>query len=327
MARVLLAFAASISCSAPLHAQGSDAAYPDRPITVVVPFSAGGDADLAARNLAKAAHGILPQPLVVLNKGGANGAIGSQYVREAAPDGYTLLLARVGPQAILPALQPSLKYKWNDFTPLGLLDLNPMVCVVNGDAPYRTLRDLLDAIKAQPGKLNYSTSGPATALNLATQVLLDAAGLPRHAAAEIVYKGGGEATAAVLSKEVQFSCNNVTALIGNVKAGRLRALVTTTARPLTELPDVPTARQAGFPQLERVNGWSALYGPPGMPRPLVERWANLLGRLAEDKDWVAGVQNIGSIPNILSPGDTTQFVSEQYRMFSDLGTKLGIQIK
>jgi tripartite-type tricarboxylate transporter receptor subunit TctC len=327
VARALLAFAAGWACSASLQARAADAAYPDRPITVVVPFSAGGDADLAARNLAKAAHGILPQPLVVLNKGGANGAIGSQYVREAAPDGYTLLLARVGPQAILPALQPDLKYKWNDFTPLGLLDLNPMVCVVNGDAPYRTLRDLLDAIKAQPGKLNYSTSGPATALNLATQVLLDAAGLPRHAAAEIVYKGGGEATAAVLSKEVQFSCNNVTALIGNVKAGRLRALVTTTAKPLKDLPEVPTAREAGFPQLERVNGWSALYGPPGMPQALVHRWADVLRRLAEDKDWLAGVQNIGSVPNVLSPADTTRFVSEQYRMFSDLGTKLGIQIK
>jgi tripartite-type tricarboxylate transporter receptor subunit TctC len=322
-----LVLAMALACTTPAPARAADTRYPDHPITIVVPFSAGGDADLAARNLAKVVQGMLPQPMVVVNKGGANGAIGSMFVREAAPDGYTLLLGRVGSQAILPALQPDLKYKWNDFTPLGLLDLNPMVCVVNGEAPYRTLRDLVEAIRAQPGKLNYSTSGPATALNLATQVLLDAAGLPKQSAAQIVYKGGGEATAAVLSKEVHFSCNNVTALIGNVKAGRLRALVTTTAQRLVELPDVPTAKEAGYPQLERVSGWSALYGPPGMPAPLVRQWASVLGRVSKDKEWLSGVQNIGSVPNVMSPADTTHFVADQYRMFSELGKKLDIQIK
>lgn len=323
--RALLAAASALACTAP--ALAADTHYPDHPITIVVPFSAAGDADLAARNLAKAAQGMLPQPMVVLNKAGANGAIGSMFVREAAPDGYTLLLARVGSQAILPALQSDLKYKWNDFTPLGLLDLNPMVCVVNGDAPYRTLRDLVEAIRAQPGKLNYSTSGPATVLNLATQILLDAAGLPPLAAAQIVYKGGGEATAAVLSKEVQFSCNNVTALIGNVKAGRLRALVTTTAQRLPELPDVPTAKETGYPQLERISGWSALYGPPGMPAPLVRQWEGILERLSKDKNWLAGVQNIGSVPNVMAPAATARFAQEQYQLFRDLGTKLDIQIK
>ncbi|AOB33495.1 ABC transporter substrate-binding protein [Bordetella sp. H567] len=319
--------AAILACTLPACAAAADARYPDHPMTIVVPFSAGGDADLAARNLAKAVQAMLPQPMVVLNKGGANGAIGSMFVREAAPDGYTLLLARVGSQAILPALQSDLKYQWNDFTPLGLLDLNPMVCVVNGDAPYRTLRDLVDAIRTQPGKLNYSTSGPATVLNLATQILLDAAGLPPQAAAQIVYKGGGEATAAVLSKEVQFSCNNVTALIGNVKAGRLRALVTTTAQRLPELPDVPTAKETGYPQLEHISGWSALYGPPGMPAPLVRQWADVLQRVAKDPNWLAGVQNIGSIPNVMAPAATTRFAQEQYLLFRDLGKKLDIQIK
>ncbi|ARP80760.1 ABC transporter substrate-binding protein [Bordetella genomosp. 8] len=323
----ILTCAALLACALNAAAAAAAPRYPEHPITIVVPFSAGGDADLAARNLAKAVQAMLPQPMVVLNKGGANGAIGSMFVREAAPDGYTLLLARVGSQAILPALQADLKYKWNDFTPLGLLDLNPMVCVVNGDAPYRTLGELVQAIREQPGKLNYSTSGPATVLNLATQMLLDAAGLPPQAAAQIVYKGGGEATAAVLSREVQFSCNNVTALIGNVKAGRLRALVTTTAQRLPELPDVPTAKEAGFPQLERISGWSALYGPPGMPAPLVRQWADVLLRLSKDNEWLAGVRNIGSVPNVMAPAATARFAEEQYRLFRDLGGKLNIQIK
>jgi tripartite-type tricarboxylate transporter receptor subunit TctC len=321
------ASAVAVACIGMAPAHADDGKYPQHPITLVVPFSAGGDADLSARTLSKAMQDMLPQPLIVMNKAGANGAIGSMFVREAAPDGYTLLLARVGSQAILPALQANLKYKWDDFTPLGMLDLNPMVCVVNGNSPYRTLRDLVEAIRAQPGKLNYSTSGPATALNLATQVLLDAAGLPKRSAAEIVYKGGGEATAAVLSGEVQFSCNNVTALIGNVKAGRLRALVTSTAQRLPELPDVPTAKEAGYPQLERVSGWNAVYGPPGMPQPLVQQWAALLGRLAKDQDWLAAVRKVSSIPNVLPPAETKRFVGDQYRLFSDLGSKLDIRIK
>jgi tripartite-type tricarboxylate transporter receptor subunit TctC len=318
-----------MSCVAllmPCGAQADDS-YPSHPITLVVPFSAGGDADLAARNLAKAAHKLLPEPLVVQNKGGANGAIGSMFVLDAAPDGYTLLLARVGSQAILPALQPDLKYKWNDFTLLGLLDLNPMVCVVREDAPYRTLGDLVKAMREQHGKLNYSTSGPATALNLATQVLLDAAKLDKGAATQIIYKGGGEATAAVLSKEVDFSCNNVTALLGNVKGQRLRALVATTAQRLPELPDVPTARETGYPQLENVNGWSALYGPPNMSRELVNQWASVLGRISQDKEWQAGVRNVSSIAHVLPPEETRHFVASQYDLYNGLGKKLDIQIK
>jgi tripartite-type tricarboxylate transporter receptor subunit TctC len=249
------------------------------------------------------------------------------FVLDAPPDGYTLLLARVGSQAILPALQPGLKYRWDDFTILGLLDLNPMVCVVREDSPYRTLADLVQAMRDHHGKLNYSTSGPATALNLATQVLLDAARLDKGAATQIVYKGGGEATAAVLSKEVDFSCNNVTALVGNVKGKRLRALVATTAQRLRELPEVPTAREAGYPQLEAVNGWSALYGPPHMSRELVSRWASVLGKISQDKDWQAGVLNVSSIAHVLSPEETRRFVSSQYELYNGLGRKLDIQIK
>jgi len=117
-------------------------AYPDRPITFIVPFAAGGDADLAGRNLAAAAHGLLKQPIVVINKAGASGSIGSQQVENESTDGYMLLVARVGSNAVLPALQKNLSYKWNDFTFIGLLELNPVVCVVHPASPYKTLDDL-----------------------------------------------------------------------------------------------------------------------------------------------------------------------------------------
>ena len=183
--------------------------YPSKPIQLIAPFGPGGDADLAARNLAAAAHAHLPQPMVVMNRAGAGGTVGTLAVKEAAPDGYTLLLSRVGSHAIAPAIQPGLKYKWNDFTFISLLELNPMVCIVRADSPIKTLADLVDSLKKNPGKLTYSTSGTDTVLNFATQTLFDAAKLGKNAAVEVPYKSGGEAATAVASSQADFSCLNL----------------------------------------------------------------------------------------------------------------------
>jgi len=136
--------------------------YPNKAITLVAPYAAGGDSDASGRNLAAVAAKYFSQPLVVQNIVGASGIIGSQRVRTAAADGYTLLIARGGSQAINPALDSKTPYKWNDFTMLSLLDFNPVACVVKGDSPYKSMKDLLAALKAQPGKLNYATAGPGT---------------------------------------------------------------------------------------------------------------------------------------------------------------------
>ncbi|MFD4837408.1 Bug family tripartite tricarboxylate transporter substrate binding protein [Achromobacter sp. NPDC058515] len=315
----------SIAClGAGAHAADK---YPDRPITLIVPFSAGGDADLAARNLAASMRDTLGAAMVVANKAGANGSIGSKFVRDAAPDGYTLLLGRVGSQAILPALQADLAYKWDDFTFIGVLELNPMVCVVNAKSRYQNLDDLIAAIKANPGKLNYSTSGPATVLNLASQALLKSASLPKTAAVPVAYKGGNEATTAVLSGEVDFTCNNLTSLLGHIKGDKLRVLVTTSPTRLKDLPDAPTASELGHPKLEAVSGWSALLGPPGMDRALLEKWTGLLRQVDQNAQWRTAVETLGSVPRILEPKATSDFVKDQVRLYGDLGQALGIQIK
>ena len=301
--------------------------YPDQPVTLVIPFSPGGDADGAARALAMVAQKTLGQPLVPVNRAGASGGIGSIAVRNAKPDGYTLLIARVGSQAVLPALQPTAGYKWNDFTFIGLLELNPYVCVTRADSPVKTMKDLVDALKARPGKLNYSTSGPATILNFGPQLLFDLLKLGKDAAVQIAYKGGGEAALAVLSGDVDFSCGNLSSMVGNIKAGKLRPLVTTTPERLKDLPDVPTAREAGYLQLEAIVGWSALYGPPGMSKELVERWAAILSMAAKDSQWIGATEKAGSIPRVLSPAETEKFAAEQYAVYERLGRQLQIELK
>jgi tripartite-type tricarboxylate transporter receptor subunit TctC len=310
----------------PAHAQ-SAGPYPDRPITLIVPFSAGGDADVAARSLAGVAQRTMGQSLVPVNRAGASGGIGSMAVRNAKPDGYTLLLARVGSQVVLPALQPSVGYKWNDFTLIGLLELNPLVCVSRADSPIRSLKDLVDALRARPGKLNYSTSGAATILNFAPQLLFDVLKLGKDAAVQIAYKGGSEAALAVLSGDVEFSCSNLTSVLGSIRAGKLQALVTTTPERLKDLPDVPTARETGYPQLEAIVGWSALYGPPGMSAELLDRWVTTLQGAARDPQWIAATESTGSIPRVLSPAETQKFVADQFVVYERLGRQLQIELK
>lgn len=319
----LLACALVGMATSAVHAQS----YPSRPVQIVVPFSAGGDSDQSARNLAATATQVLGQPIVVINKAGANGAIGSQAVKDAAPDGHTLLLARIGSNVLLPALKPDLGYKWNDFTFIGLLELNPVVCVVHPDSPYKTFADLTKDLKANPGKLNYSTSGPATVPSLAPQLLLQSLDMKPDGAVALNYKGGGDATMAVVSRDVHFTCNNLSSMTGQITGGKLRALVTTTPERLQQLPDVPTARELGFPQMEAVVGWSALYGPPKMAPEAVKRWAEVLQKAKNDPRWVAGNGTYGGIPKILSPQETEKYVAENYKTYVDLIKKSDISLK
>lgn len=323
--RLFKPLACALVAMAALGAQAQG--YPSRPVQIVVPFSAGGDSDQSARNLAATATTVLGQPVVVVNRAGANGAIGSQAVKDAAPDGYTLLLARIGSNVLLPALKSDLAYKWNDFTFIGLLELNPVVCVVHPESRYKTFADLTKDLKARPGKLNYSTSGPATVPSLAPQLLLQGLDMKPDGAVAVNYKGGGEATMAVVSREVDFTCNNLSTITGQITGGKVRALVTTTPERLQQFPDVPTARELGFQQMEAVVGWSALYGPPKMAPEAVKRWADVLQKAKTDPRWVAGNATYGGIPKILSPQETEKYVAENYKTYVDLIKKTGIEMK
>ena len=299
--------------------------YPSKPITFVIPFAAGGDSDLSGRNVAAHASKYLNNtPIVAVNRTGASGAIGAMAVRNAAPDGYTLLVGRIATHAILPALDAKLPYKWNEFTMLSLIELNPYLCFVKSDSPYRNAADLVAEIRRSPGKLNYSTAGAGTSQNMASQYLMTLAGLTKDHAVGIHYKGGGEVTTAVLGGQVQFACNNAPTVIPQVKAGTLRALFATPSR-LAELPDVPSAAETGYPDMNKIVGWTALMGPPGLPKDVVDKWVEVFARLAADAEWQQGNARLGGIAAIRSPAETEKFVREQYELYDKLVTTLGIR--
>lgn len=237
--------------------------YPHKPISLVVPYATAGAADLAARLLSSAAAKHLGQPLIVVNRVGANGVIGSQFVLNAEKDGYTLLAARVGSQAVGPALDPTLPYTWNSYSMLGMLEIDPYVCVVNSKSPVQSLQDLVTSLRKRPGELNFATSGTTdTSVVFPVKIFLNA-GLRTDIATPIVYKGGGETLNAVLSGQVDFACSPLAPYAGAIKAGRLRGLVVSTRARVPEAPDTPTANEVGMPNLETLSGWTALYGPPG----------------------------------------------------------------
>ncbi|MBC7780607.1 MAG: tripartite tricarboxylate transporter substrate binding protein [Proteobacteria bacterium] len=299
--------------------------FPVKPVQLIAPFSAGGDADLAARALAN----VLPrylnnQQVVVINRTGASGAIGSESVAKAPPDGYNLLLARVGSQAVLPALAPKLGYRWNEFTFLGLLELNPYVCMVRADSPHKTFSDLVAAIRKNPNKLTYSTAGFGTIHEMGPQMMFDVYKLGKDAAVQVPFKGGGDAVIAILSGQVDFGCGNLGPANPQIQAGKLRALVVTLPERFKDLPDVPTAREIGAESMERIVGWSALFGPPGMTKEQIAFWGNVLAQVSKDADWVRATEKIGSVPRILSPAETANFVRVQFETYERIGKTFGI---
>jgi len=316
-----LFLACLLATSAVVHAQ-----YPSRPVLLVVPYTAGSDADLAARHLAQHAPRYFNgQSVVVMNQPGASGAIGTLAIRNAPPDGHRLLLGRIASQVILPATNRKTPYSANEFTFLSVLEVNPYVCVVRNDAPYESMKDLVAQIGKQPGKLNFATVGDGTLQNFGPQYLFNLVGMPKDAAVGVPYKGSGEFTAALLSGSVQFACSNLGALLGHIRAGTLRGLMTTTREPLKELPGTPTASSLGWPEMERLAAWSVLAGPPRLPREVVERWASVLGQLARDPAWLAGVEKLGGIPAMRSPEETDRFVRDQYQLYEQLAERLGLR--
>jgi len=315
----------------PLLSQGAraDGPYPDRAITLVAPFAAGGAADLAARTLAAHAPRVMarllgrPQEpaIVVENRTGASGAVGSYHVHRARPDGQTLLLARVGSAAIVPAFDPRAPYGWDGFTMLGLLDENPYVLCVRADSPWASAAALLTAIREAPGRLNFATSGPQTILDLGIRHMLVQAGLAHDAAVAIPFRGGGEALTALLGGQVQFVGNNLSEMSGALAGGQVRALAVTGD---AALPGVPSAAAAGVPALADMAGWDALFGPPDMPEAVTSLWVRVLAALAEDAGWLAATRRLGSVPRILSPAATRAHVAAQVELYRGLGRRLGL---
>lgn len=267
-------------------------AYPDRTITVVVPFSAGGPTDTVTRLVAEAMSKDLGQQIIVENVSGAGGTLGAARVAKAEPDGYTLLLHHIG-MATSAILYRKLPFNaLEDFEYIGLVTDVPMVLVARKDLEPSDLKALVDYVKANKDKVTYANAGIGAASHLCGMLFMSEIGT---ALTTVPYKGTGPALTDLIGGQVDFMCDQTTNTTNQIKAGEIKAYATTTKERLPNLPDIPTAAEAGLPGLE-VTVWHGLYAPKGTPKEIIDRLSQSLQKALKDENVGARFAELGTAP-------------------------------
>jgi tripartite-type tricarboxylate transporter receptor subunit TctC len=242
--------------------------YPNHAIRLVVPFPAGGTTDILARAAAQKLTETLGQSVVVDNRPGAGGNIGSELVAKAAPDGYTLLMGTVGTHAINPSLYTKMPYDHiKDFVPVVLVAGVPNVLVVNPSLPINSVADLIKLAKAKPGTINFASSGSGTSIHLSGELFKTMAGVDMT---HVPYKGSAPALQDLMGGQVQIMFDNLPSSLALIKAGKLRAIAVTSLKRAPALPDVPTIAESGLPGFE-ASSWFGILAPAGTPAPIVAK--------------------------------------------------------
>jgi len=264
--------------------------YPSKPVQIFVPFPPGGVADITARPLAHVMGRLVRQSVVVVNRPGAGGSVGAAQAARAAPDGYTLLLA-LSSISVLPVAdrlqgRPA-AYELDQFAPLALITADPTVLVVRADGPYKTLEDLVAAAKAKPGTINYGSSGVYGTLHVAMEIFAHAAGIKMF---HIPYQGGGPAVAALLGGQIDALASGPAAAIGQIKAGKMRALAVWGDKRLAAMPDVPSMRELGYDATFFI--WSGLFAPAATPPGLLAALRDIVKRTVEDAEFKEAMDKV-----------------------------------
>ncbi len=264
---VLALFAMSVMLGTGASAQEP---FPTRTITLIVPYPAGGVVDLTARLLADGLKDQLGQPVVVLNKPGANGMIGLADLVRAAPDGYTLLVNNDGGLAIPPAVDAN--FKWDpktDYTPIAQVGEFTWLFLINSTLPIKSLPEFIAYAKANPGQMNFGSPGVGTMPHMATELFMRQTGVKMT---HVPYKGAAPALTDLLAGVLSMNIQSVPTVISQVSSARLRVLATLSGERIKELPEVPTMAESGLPEFT-ISSWNGLFGPPGLPAPIRDRLA------------------------------------------------------
>jgi tripartite-type tricarboxylate transporter receptor subunit TctC len=302
-----LAAVAAALALAPLAAQ-AQAPFPAKPITIIVPFSAGGTTDILARVVGQYMSKDLGQPVIVDNRAGAAGNIGAQIVARAAPDGYTLLMGTVGTHAINQSLYKKMPFDpIKDFAPLSRVALVPNLLVANPSQPYKTVKEMIAYAKANPGKITFASSGNGTSIHLSGELFQHMAGVEMQ---HIPYRGSAPAVTDLIGGQTAVMFDNMPSSIAYVKSGKLRALAVTTPKRSPALPDVPTIAEAGLPGYSATS-WFGLLAPASTPAPVVGKLnASILKALA-DPEVKKKLAEQGAEPHGEKPEQFAEFIRSE----------------
>ena len=305
---------------APLHAADD---YPNRPIHLVVPYPPGGSADLIGRMLADKLSHSLGQTVIVENKGGASGTIGSEYVARALPDGYTLLIGISDTHAINPAVFANLSYNaQRDFTPISLLAVQPFVLAVGPTVKAKTLAEFVADAKSRATPMSFSSNGVGGLQHLAMESF---SALADFKALHVPYKGAAPALTDVLGGHIDATFISLQGAGSNITSGQLRPLAITAPKRLTSAPDIPTFAESGYPTFT-VDQWYGLFGPSKLPADIVAKLNSLAAAAMTAPDVAGKLIPAGTQPSPDTPDEFAGFVKNQITTWSDVAKKNGIKI-
>jgi tripartite-type tricarboxylate transporter receptor subunit TctC len=298
--------------------------YPSRPIRLIVPFAAGGAADAVARILGKRVGETLGQPVIVEDRGGGGGIIGTELVKNADPDGYTLLLAQSGPISINPGIYTRLSYDpEKDFVPISMTTAYPYVLVVNPSLGVKTVAELVALAKSKPGELNYGTAGVGVSNHLCTELFDNKAGIKMT---HVPYRGTSLAVADLIAGQVQVVFADPVSALSQVKAGTLTALAVTSKERSPVAPDVPTVAESGYPGFDAV-AWHGIMAPAGTPQPIIDKLnAAILNALKDPRSVrlieAQAIQIVGS-----SQAAFASFIKQDIVLWKDVARQAKIEVK
>jgi len=287
--------------------------YPTKPIRIVVTYVPGGNTDVVARLVSSYLTNDLGQTVIIDNRGGAGGVVGTEIVARAVPDGYTLLFGTSAGLSINPQLQPKLPYNVErDFAPISLLVINPQLMVAYPALPANSVGDLLKLARAQPGKINYASVGVGSPNHLGMELLKSMTGID---IVHIPYKGSAPAVIDLMAGNVSVFFSSVPVMVQHVRSGKLKALAVGSATRSPAAPDVPTVAESGVPGFEYVT-WYGLFAPSGTPRAIVARLNEVTVKSLRLPQLDQQLRAQGSEPRPASPEETAKFMKAEYARWS-----------
>ena len=283
-------------------------AYPTKPIRMICPFPPGGTTDVVARLVAQKLTEAWKEQVIVDNRTGAGGIIGTELAAKAPADGYTVLLGSITTHAVNPALYKKLNFDpVKDFIPVSLVVSSPQLLAVHPSVAAKSVRDLSSLAKAKPGQLNYASAGVGTSPHLTFELFKSMAGIE---ATHVPYKGTGPAITELIGGQVQMMITGVVALMPHVKSGKLRGLAVTSAKRVAALPDLPTVAESGVPKFD-VSSWFGVFLPSGTPKPIVTKMNQEIRKIVEIPDVRQKLISLGADPETNTPEEFSAYVKSE----------------
>ncbi len=317
---VAVALAALVALfAAPAAAQ----TYPAKPVKLIVTYPPGGSSDLMARVFGLKLAELWGQQVLVESKGGAAGSIGMDYAARQPADGYSFVIGNLGPTAVNPLLSKVPYSVERDFIPVSLISTGPNILVVNANSPFKSLGEILAYARANPGKLNYGTSGPGSVSHLGAELFKS---LTKASVVEVPYKGSVLAIQDLLGEQIQFIFSDALPALSHIRAGKLRALAVTSPERSALVPDLPTCVEAGVPGLVAVNWWGVLM-PAGTPKPIIDKFHGDLVKTMADPEVKRKFADLGVDAISSSPEQFAAFIKTETAKYDKLIKEAGIRVQ